>query len=217
MSTAGSSEQKRESRSTQVWVAVVGGIFGIIAAATAAVISNASGGPITIQFDPQETATRQDSPTEPTRLAPTTAPVVPAERNQGTYVQLLSFTSGEARDIGAFSISGNRYDYSLKKTCVYRGSDPLGFATAGYKRITAVMGIADNERDTAGIKARITIRNESGTDLVAPFEIALGKPRTIDVPLNGAVQVQIDCVGQFPDGGALWEFDATFGNLAIHP
>jgi hypothetical protein len=226
---------KRSSRRlVPIWVAVVSGVFGVVASVSAALISTAAGGPITVNvgYPPQQVqqvaVVQTTPPTTPTTPATSSAPETPPETTtpttapatlgeQLTYVHGLDFTTGGVGNGGPFSISGQRYEESFKKYCGESPGtqSPSGWNVAGYKRFTAVVGIADDEKSALGAIARISIKNQDGTNLIPPFDVALAKPRTIDIALNGAVQIQVVCAGRTSSGEPRGLFYATFGDAAI--
>jgi hypothetical protein len=98
---------------------------------------------------------------------------------------------------GSYSMSAIRYDRSVRASCGAGGeSDPQVWGTAGYTRLRAVVGLADDNPDALGIVARVNILDQNETVLQPVFEVALNRPAPMVVALNGAVQLQIACTGR---------------------
>jgi len=131
---------------------------------------------------------------------------------QTTYLTKIHVSSGGYDEKGPHSISGQLYVESFKKFCP--GSitpSATSWPVAGYSRLTAVIGVADDESDAIGRSGRVSIKNEVGTDLITSFDVSFGNPRTIDIPLNGAIQLQVICDGRIV-GKSLY---VTLGDPAV--
>jgi hypothetical protein len=98
---------------------------------------------------------------------------------------------------GAYSLSGRLYEQSVRKYCGEAGSSSVQtWRAAGYTRLKAVVGIADDDDEALGAIARVGIRNQNDENLIEPFDVALGQPRVININLKEAVQIQISCTGR---------------------
>jgi hypothetical protein len=118
---------------------------------------------------------------------------------------------------GAYTISGELYEQSVRKYCGSSNPSVQAWATAGYERLTAIVGISDNEDDALGAIARVGIKDHNGVDLIDPFDVSLGSPVEVDIALNGAVQVQITCVGRdAATNEGRYGFGVVLGNGALH-
>jgi hypothetical protein len=217
-------DQTRSGRLVPIWVAVVSGIFGVIASFGAATISTATGGPITINIGSPASEQPDQAALPSTTIqaaAVTPFPSVATTRSPAnssvTYLRNINPATGGTSEKGSHSILGQRYEESFKKFCP--GSitpEPTSWPVSGYSRLSGVIGVADDEDNALNRVGHVTIRDENGADLVAPFDVSLGKPHPIDIQLNGAVQVQITCAGRDTNGDSGPSLYVTMGDPALH-
>jgi hypothetical protein len=162
--------------------------------------------------------TLSDVETTATEVGPTTSldPDLPPPPTSSYLSEMdaLQYDDGS----GSYAMSGKPYDQSVRKFCGANGNASVQtWSTGGYGRLTAVVGIADDDANALGAIARVGIRNQDGTDLITPFDVSLGRHRLIDVDLKGAVQVQITCTGRdSKTGKGRSYFYVVLGNGALH-
>lgn len=101
---------------------------------------------------------------------------------------------------GSFTLSGKPYDRSVKKYCGPPSSTSTQiWSSAGFGRFTAMVGVADDERASVGITAKVTFKDQDGRDLSPQLSVSLGHPRRVQLTLDGVVQLQVLCTAH--DGG----------------
>lgn len=108
---------------------------------------------------------------------------------------------------------------SVKVNCGPSGtSNFVEWATDGAATLTALVGIPDDER-AAGAHASILVEDQDQHQVVPPFNVSLGAPRTLQrVPLGRTVQLRIECISiDNQDPGAERLFRAGLGNAALTP
>lgn len=227
MATTDHGDKSQQGRLIPIWVAVVSGLFGVVASVGAAFISTAAGGPITVnvgapaaeQPGANTSATPSSSATQPTSAAtsPSVSPTLSEDPGHApTYLNSIPAVTGGTSERGVLAISGHPYEQSFKKFCP--GSitpQPTSWPVAGYTKLTAVIGVADDEQNALGRVGHITIQNENGVNLIPPLDVSLGKPRTVEISLNGAVQVQLTCAGRDTNGAGGPSLYITMGDAAL--
>ncbi len=118
-------------------------------------------------------------------------------------------TATNSAGAGSFSLSGKSYNRSVKKWCgPARFQRAQVWPSSGFSRFVATVGIADDERNAAGTSVEITLTDQDGRNLMAPFTVSLNRSKKVDIALNGTVQLQIDCLTQNDDSSV----HATLGN-----
>jgi hypothetical protein len=206
-----------------IWVAIVSGLFGVVASVGAALISNAAGGPITVNVGTQSppgagptTATAALTTAPPTVAVSARTSVSAAPTgDQVAYLTKLQTTAGYTGSVGVFQISTQPYEQSFKKYCDTGASVPTTWSIAGYNEFTATVGIADNEENAVGAVAHIAIQDQDGRNLLAPFDVALGRPQSVQVAVQGVVQLQVMCSGRDSTGKPRGYFNVTFGTATL--
>jgi hypothetical protein len=117
---------------------------------------------------------------------------------------------------GAYTMSSTLYERSVKKGCGYgSGISAQVWSSAGYRQLSATVGVADDERGAVGEIGRVSIRDQDGRDLIKSFDVSLGHPKTVTVDLKGAVQVQITCAGRDSKTSEGRSLAVVLGNAAL--
>lgn len=204
----------RLNHKVPLWVAVVSGLGGVLLVIGSAVVFTLLGGPVTISFGDPDLAPAAPfvAPVETTAAArPTTPPVgavTPSATAAGpptptasrvtgdrppTYLKTLDTPTGGISQARPQTMNGQRYEEGFKLYCSSTNSSPspTSWKVSGSSRFTSVFGIADDEESALNVVARVSIQDETGANLVAPFEVSLGRPRTVDIAITGIVQLQV--------------------------
>lgn len=212
-------ESARIRHSVPLWIAVVIGVATMLATIGVGVVSTLLGGPIRVAIvfgvpgpvqppiqvttpvatGPRPTPSVVATPTTVTTSNGPTTVVTPSAspRVTGnvppTYLKNLNPPTGNMYEIRPQTISGQRYEEAFKLWCQgeSRAPDRTSWNVSGSSRFTAVIGISDAEEDALDIVARVSIQDERGANLIEPFEVALGRPRTVDIAITGIVQLQV--------------------------
>lgn len=221
-------QQQRPAVKAVYVTAAVGAVVALVAAVLEATLPLALGD----EAEPPQAAPATTTPTAPPRSSersPTPpALATPAGRPSPTQdsppLDVPVYLSDQGGAIsgdwknGIWRIDGENYIQSVRKYC---GSEPQQqaqvWSTAGFNRLTGVIGFADGEEDAIGVTAQISILDQDGRPLEAPFDVALGKPKQINVDLQGAVQTQIICTGRDTSSGEFrWDFHVILGDAALY-
>jgi hypothetical protein len=121
-------------------------------------------------------------------------------------------------DPGSQVMSAKPYPDSVTFSCLpASGGQPTeAFDVAGHTLFTAVVGIPDDTSDVTGVDETVTFTNQSGTRLMNPVTVSLGRPATVRLNITGVTQLAVTCTGintqtqQSTNGNAV-----TLGNAEI--
>jgi hypothetical protein len=115
------------------------------------------------------------------------------------------------------TISGQRYEESVHLYCSDRvGGSKVGWDVAGFRTFTATIGIADGASGAIGAIGHVTITDQDEKALITPLDTKLGSPQTVNIALNGTVQIVISCNGYDSKTNRPRNlFTITLGNAAV--
>jgi hypothetical protein len=89
--------------------------------------------------------------------------------------------------------------------------DTVAYDVAGYKTLSAVIGVPSDASDAAGRSATIKfLKDGTTTQLGSEASLALDRPQTVNIDLQGASQVVINCAGDA-------QFDIVLGSATLLP
>jgi hypothetical protein len=109
------------------------------------------------------------------------------------------------------TISGVDYPNSIQQSATGGSGTLTVWDTAQYKTFTAEVGI-DDSQPADKQTARIVFMNQSSVQL-GTVEVSIGSPTKVNIPLNGAVHFEINCISSNNDSSYL----VTFGNAQFVP
>jgi hypothetical protein len=133
----------------------------------------------------------------------------------------VSQTNVNNQSTGPEQIGATTYEDSVRFTCdSWSGasSGNLVYDVAGYKFLTALIGIPSNASNGAGNAMTITFyRDGSATQLAAPITVSLDHPQPVHLDLQGSSQLEISCSGTNTTGQQATQMDVALGNATIGP
>ena len=118
---------------------------------------------------------------------------------------------------GPEQIGATTYQNSVGFTC-YAGGGFFYYNVAGYKFLTAIIGIPSNASNAAGNAMTITFfKDGSSTQLGSPVTVSLDHPQSVHLNLQGSSQLEIACsaIGQTTHSQV--DMDGALGNATIGP
>ena len=159
-----------------------------------------------------------DGASQPVSPAATTSPV------RGTDLSALPPVSTSVDHYtanGAQQIDNSTYQDGIRFSCS-ANSDSYGYNSvtynvAGYKTLTATIGVPPDATNAGGNSASIEFyKDGTSTQLHLPVTVALDSPQTVTVNLQGASQLQINCTAANAGGGGD-DIDVVLGNATLTP
>jgi hypothetical protein len=138
----------------------------------------------------------------------------------GTYLSALQPTVDYADlQTGTQTISANTYPSSITFRCdgtVNTDRPDEAFNVGGHALFRAVVGIPDNAQDATSLNETVIFANQSGTQLIKPVVVSLGKPAFVRIGISTVTQLEVTCSGADPhtqqsDNGN----ELTLGNAHI--
>jgi len=133
----------------------------------------------------------------------------------------VSQTNVYNQSTGPEQIGATTYEDSVRFTCDSSSgaaSGNLVYDVAGYKFLTALIGIPSNASNGAGNAMTITFyRDGSATQLAAPITVSLDHPQPVHLDLQGSSQLEISCSGTNTTGQQATQMDVALGNATIGP
>jgi hypothetical protein len=99
--------------------------------------------------------------------------------------------------VGPATISGREYPLSVTMAC--GSTSPSAAKTevtwnaARFTTLRATFGMDDDDPRAVGMAANVSVVNQSGHAIHAPFQVSVGSPRDLEIDLDGAVAVKIIC------------------------
>jgi hypothetical protein len=127
-----------------------------------------------------------------------------------TYVSNLS---NGPEQIGAVT-----YQDSVGFTCDTSGNlANFVYDVAGYKYLTAFIGVPSDSTNAAGNAMTITFFKDGSTQLGQPITVSLDHPQSVHLPLQDASQLQISCNATNVTSHQAVLMDAALGNATIGP
>lgn len=138
----------------------------------------------------------------------------------GTYLSALQPTVDEADlQTGAQTMSATNYPESVTFYCdgaVNTDKPDEAFNVGGRSLFRAVVGIPDDAQNATSLNETVTFANQSGTQLIKPVVVSLGKTAAVRIGVSGVTQLEVTCSGtdsqtQQSDNGN----ELTLGNAYI--
>ncbi len=190
------------------WFTPASGILASVATIVAAVASvlaahqTARVDQLTIVVHQQQLQIRRAQQTTPTQQpggAPATSGATGgASLQNGAYLSALQPTvdNGDL-STGSQVMSAKPYPDSVTFLCLpASGGQPTeAFDVAGHTLFTAVVGIPDDTSNVTGVDETVTFANQSGSRLMNPVTVSLGRPATVRLNITGVTQLAISCTG----------------------
>jgi hypothetical protein len=197
----------------------------------------ASTTPSALASSPSPSAT--GSSASPTAVPATTAGTSPGASTQpgavpstvgatgggaGAQVADLSaLTSVQASNIsgpnpGPEQIGATIYQNSVGFTCYSGGPSYIDYNVAGYKFLTALIGIPSGASNAAGNSMTITFfKDGSSSQLGSPVTVSLDHPQSVHLNLDGSSQLEIACAAISQTSHSPVSMDGALGNATIGP
>lgn len=110
------------------------------------------------------------------------------------------------------------YQDSVGFTCdTYGNLANFVYDVAGYKYLTALVGVPSDATNAAGNAMTITFFKDGSTQLGQPITVSLDHPQSVHLPLQDASQLQISCNATNVTSHQPVDMDAALGNATIGP
>ena len=107
---------------------------------------------------------------------------------------------------------------SVGFTCdTYGNQANLVYDVAGYKYLTAVVGVPSDAANAAGNAMTITFFKDGSTQLGQSITVSLDHPQSVRLPLQDASQLQMSCNATNVTSHQPVYMDAALGNATIGP
>jgi hypothetical protein len=120
----------------------------------------------------------------------------------GTYLSALQPTVDYAElTTGTRTMSAKTYPNSVTFGCagtVNTDQPDEAFNVGGHALFRAVVGIPDNAQNATSLNETVTFANQSGTQLISPVVVSLGKPATVRLSISEVTQLEVTCSGADP-------------------
>jgi hypothetical protein len=111
----------------------------------------------------------------------------------------------------------DHYQNSVGFTC-YGGGGFFDYNVAGYKFLTAIIGIPSNASNAAGNAMTVTFfKDGSSTQLGSPVTVSLDHPQSVHLNLQGSSQLEIACSAISQTTHSQVDMDGALGNATIGP
>jgi hypothetical protein len=136
---------------------------------------------------------------------------------------LSALTSVQASNIsgpnpGPEQIGATIYQNSVGFTCYSGGPSYIDYNVAGYKFLTALIGIPSGASNAAGNSMTITFfKDGSSTQLGSPVTVSLDHPQSVHLNLDGSSQLEIACAAISQTSHSPVSMDGALGNATIGP
>ncbi len=145
----------------------------------------------TVQATPSLSASATVEPT----VAPSgSEPATPGAGAIGYLDSLDAVNGGYTRS--AVMFSGQRYPRSITMYCLHATSDYIEWNVAGYQTFKATLGVPDTASDAFGGIAEMIFYDQDNRQLGKTYDVSLGHPQAVQIPLNGAVHLRVTCSGR---------------------
>jgi hypothetical protein len=121
---------------------------------------------------------------------------------------------------GPQQIGATTYQDSVRFTCETNSgnSGNVVYDVAGYKFLTAVIGIPSNASNAAGNAMTITFyKDGSSTQLSTPVTVSLDHPQSVHLNLQDSSQLEISCNAINTTSQSSEYMDVALGNATIGP
>jgi hypothetical protein len=119
---------------------------------------------------------------------------------------------------GPEQIGATIYQNSVGFTCYSGGPSYIDYNEAGYKFLTALIGIPSGASNAAGNSMTITFfKDGSSTQLGSPVTVSLDHPQSVHLNLDGSSQVEIACAAISQTSHSPVSMDGALGNATIGP
>lgn len=119
---------------------------------------------------------------------------------------------------GPEQIGAVTYQDSVGFTCdTYGNLANFVYDVAGYKYLTALVGVPSDATNAAGNAMTITFFKDGSTQLGQPITVSLDHPQSVHLPLQDASQLQISCNATNVTSHQPVDMDAALGNATIGP
>jgi NPCBM/NEW2 domain-containing protein len=131
-----------------------------------------------------------------------------------------TYTTASPQPIGTSTYSdGIRFSCtSGSDSDSYYGYNSVTYNVAGYKTLTATIGVPPDATNAGGNSATIQFHKDgTATQLHLPVTVALDSPQTVQVQLQGASQLQINCTAANADGTNGEDIDVVIGDATLSP
>jgi hypothetical protein len=152
---------------------------------------------------------------QPPSAGPSSGP--PLDASSKLLSEMTPLNTNAVDSPKAVTIGTQIYPNSFTLACSTAGPS-VTYAVAGYKTLTARVGL-DNNQSGAAAKANyasiIRVTSDDGRQLGNELQFSLSKPADLSVPLDGAVQATIKCTLIDPRGGSSGYYQAAFGDATV--
>jgi hypothetical protein len=202
---ASDTEPERRSRTTEgIWVALItaGATLGV---AVIGLFGAASTGAVNISLGPAPTEVRTvtvAAPTpsdNPTSSALASAPASSVGASARSYLRDLEPADGGYKAAHPTTLGQKQYYDSIGMYCSGNTTRIVWGVPLGSRALTVVLGIDSDAGGAAiGGTARVQFLDENGTPLRSPLEVAIGRPASISIPVQGKAQMQVMCTAHNP-------------------
>lgn len=119
---------------------------------------------------------------------------------------------------GPEQIGATIYQNSVGFTCYSGGPSYIDYNVAGYKFLTALIGIPSGAGNAAGNSMTITFfKDGSSTQLGSPVTVSLDHPQSVHLNLDGSSQLEIACAAISQTSHSPVSMDGALGNATIGP
>jgi hypothetical protein len=128
------------------------------------------------------------------------------------YLFAMQPIQGNATN-GPVQIGTTTYQNSIELSCASYYTQSIVYDVAGFKFLTATLGVPNDSPNAAGNSTTITFfKNGSTTQLGPPITAALGQPQKIHLNLQGSDQLEVNCTATSNSG-----MYVALGNAEIGP
>lgn len=158
---------------------------------------------------PTSTGGRQQ-PSDPSAGGPTNLSAIKPVQIAGS---IGNFTTGSVQ------IGTTTYPNSVRFTCgsVVSGPGNVVYNVAGFKFLNTTIGVPNDATNGIGDTMAITFFKDGSTQLGSPLNIVLGQPQTVHLDLQGASQLELQCLPTNNVSNNQVSMDIALGDATISP
>lgn len=204
--------------STVVSVVATLGIGAAAGHATAPASATPTATITAIRMVTAATATKGLGSTQPTSIGGAQQPGGPTNLSAIKPLQtanIENFTTGSAQ------IGTTTYPNSVRFTCGLYGStgaiSDVVYDVAGFKFLNAMIGVPTDATDGIGDTMAVTFFKNGSTQLDSPLNINLDHPQSVHLDLQGASQLEIQCIPTDNVSHNVVLMDIALGDATIGP
>lgn len=213
-------------RKTAIWVAVIGGLGVVVAAAITGffgLLQSSDQATSTALPDSLNAGSRTAAVASTSDDASTSSPGVGSASTSiptgSIYLSTIKPVESPYAAVvaGPVQLGGHTFAQSIRFTCE-GGQSSVVYNVAGYRFLDATIGVPDDATNAAGNIATISfLKNGTSTQLRQPITDVVGQQQPIHLDLQGAAQLDIACTATIGPTGSYISMDIALGNATIGP